>query len=120
MSLKENMNPSWDPIFFYFAADEKHYEWQLLVGQQWLRIDNDLVIETHYCQPGAKRMTINTIHGSVLVTFTYLFVWQTENLILKFLYFTQEALRRDLGGFLDYKFWPAFEKVSRKREKREY
>ena len=100
VSLKENINPSWDPILFYSAADEKHYEWQLLVAQQWLRIDNDFVIETHYCQPGAKGMTINTIHGSVLVTFTYLFVWQNINLILKFLYFIQETLWRDLDVFL--------------------
>lgn len=61
-------------------ADEKHYEWQLLVGQQWLRIDNDLVIETHYCQPGAKRMTINTIHGPVVIDFDNL---QTTNSAMK-------------------------------------
>ncbi|XP_036978208.1 uncharacterized protein si:ch211-244b2.3 [Acanthopagrus latus] len=61
-------------------ADEKHYEWQLLVAQQWLRIDNDFVIETHYCQPGAKGMTINTIHGQVFIDFDKL---QTTNSAMK-------------------------------------
>ncbi|KAG8005590.1 Poly [ADP-ribose] polymerase 12, partial [Nibea albiflora] len=48
---------------------EKQYEWQLSVGNQWLRIDNDHVIETHYCQPGAKGITINTSQGSVFIDF---------------------------------------------------
>ncbi|TMS02739.1 Zinc finger CCCH-type antiviral protein 1 [Larimichthys crocea] len=55
---------------------EKHYEWQLSVGNQWLRIDNDHVIETHYCHPGAKGITINTSHGKVFIDFDKL---QTRN-----------------------------------------
>lgn len=46
-------------IFFYLIANRKHYEWQLSNGHQWQPIDNDHVIETHYCQPGAKGITIN-------------------------------------------------------------
>lgn len=46
------------------------FEWQLYVGQQWVHIDNDVVIETHYCQPGAKGMTINTTsNGRVYIDF---------------------------------------------------
>ncbi|XP_010736928.3 uncharacterized protein si:ch211-244b2.3 isoform X1 [Larimichthys crocea] len=55
---------------------EKHYEWQLSVGNQWLRIDNDHMIETHYCHPGAKGITINTSHGKVFIDFDKL---QTRN-----------------------------------------
>ncbi|XP_070785319.1 protein mono-ADP-ribosyltransferase PARP12 isoform X2 [Enoplosus armatus] len=62
------------------SVSEKHFEWQLSVGHQWLRIDNDHVIETHYCQPGAKGITINTSHGSVYIDFDKL---QTLNAALK-------------------------------------
>lgn len=50
----------------YFTVSGKHYEWRLFVGHQWLPVDNDHVIETHYCHPGAKGITINTSHGSVM------------------------------------------------------
>lgn len=52
---------------FCFTVNGKHYEWQLSDGHQWLPIDHDHVIETHYCQPGAKGITINFIHTSVLL-----------------------------------------------------
>ncbi|XP_041819716.1 uncharacterized protein si:ch211-244b2.3 isoform X2 [Chelmon rostratus] len=61
-------------------VNEKHYEWQLSVGQQWLRIDNDHVIETHYCQPGARGITINTQDGPVFIDFDKL---QTLNAALR-------------------------------------
>ncbi|KAM9704843.1 uncharacterized protein ACNS7B_001268 isoform 1-T2 [Menidia menidia] len=47
----------------------KHYEWQLRFGNEWQRIDNDCVIEAHYCQPGAKGITINTNKGKVFIDF---------------------------------------------------
>ncbi|XP_074554634.1 uncharacterized protein LOC141810738 [Halichoeres trimaculatus] len=48
---------------------EKHYEWLLIIGSQSLKIDNDHVIERHYCQPGAKAISINTRHGKVHIDF---------------------------------------------------
>ncbi|XP_029350850.1 E3 ubiquitin-protein ligase DTX1 isoform X2 [Echeneis naucrates] len=54
---------------FHQIVSGKHYEWQLLDGHRWLKIDNDHVIETHYCQPGAKGITINTSQGSVSIDF---------------------------------------------------
>lgn len=48
------------------TARGSHFEWQLYEGQRWLNIGNDHVIETHYCQPGAKGMNIYPSHmGSV-------------------------------------------------------
>ncbi|CAG5927497.1 unnamed protein product, partial [Menidia menidia] len=47
----------------------KHYEWKLRFGNEWQRIDNDCVIEAHYCQPGAKGITINTNKGKVFIDF---------------------------------------------------
>uniref|UniRef100_A0A3B3BHL9 WWE domain-containing protein n=1 Tax=Oryzias melastigma TaxID=30732 RepID=A0A3B3BHL9_ORYME len=47
----------------------EYYEWQLMIKNRWLRIDGDHVIETHYCQPGAKGMTINTTKGKVFIDF---------------------------------------------------
>lgn len=51
------------------AGHGKHYKWLLLVGQQWLSVDHDHVIEAHYCQPGAKGITLNTHHGQVFINF---------------------------------------------------
>ncbi|XP_011489469.1 poly [ADP-ribose] polymerase 12 isoform X1 [Oryzias latipes] len=47
----------------------KYFEWQLLVENRWQRIDNDHVIEAHYCQPGAKGITINTSMGKIFIDF---------------------------------------------------
>ncbi|KAK2859034.1 hypothetical protein Q5P01_003654 [Channa striata] len=58
----------------------KRYEWQLFVGHQWLTIDNNHVIETHYCQPGAKGITLNTSQGKVFIDFDNL---QTTDPALK-------------------------------------
>ncbi|KAF7669671.1 hypothetical protein LDENG_00151610 [Lucifuga dentata] len=63
------------------SLPQKHYEWQLSNGHHWLRIDNDHVIETHYCQPGARGITINTdTHGKVSIDFDKL---QTLNAAIK-------------------------------------
>ncbi|XP_034019200.1 uncharacterized protein si:ch211-244b2.3 [Thalassophryne amazonica] len=52
------------------SVNFKHYEWQLSDGRQWYRIDNDHVIESHYCQPGAKGITINTSnYGKIFIDF---------------------------------------------------
>ncbi|XP_012725176.2 protein mono-ADP-ribosyltransferase PARP11 isoform X2 [Fundulus heteroclitus] len=59
---------------------ETPYEWQLLTGSQWLKIDNDHVIETHYCHPGAKGITINTSLGKVFIDFDQL---KTDNSALR-------------------------------------
>uniref|UniRef100_UPI0037E86C15 uncharacterized protein n=1 Tax=Semicossyphus pulcher TaxID=241346 RepID=UPI0037E86C15 len=61
-------------------ASGKHYEWQLFTGNQWLQTENDHVIETHYCQPGAKGITINTSHGNIFIDFDKL---QTQSAAVK-------------------------------------
>ncbi|XP_069571884.1 uncharacterized protein [Brachyistius frenatus] len=61
-------------------ASEKTFEWQLSVAHQWLRIDNDHVIEAYYAQPGAKGISINTNHGQVFIDFDKL---QTSNAALQ-------------------------------------
>ncbi|KAI3366716.1 hypothetical protein L3Q82_009390 [Scortum barcoo] len=83
----------------------KHYEWQLLVGPQWLRIDHDHVIETHYCQPGAKGITINTNQGQVFIDFDKL---QTLNPAMKVhrLTFFPSGQTEDVGWyFRDDQLW---------------
>uniref|UniRef100_A0A3Q1GAK7 Uncharacterized LOC110948554 n=1 Tax=Acanthochromis polyacanthus TaxID=80966 RepID=A0A3Q1GAK7_9TELE len=99
------MNASEDLIFMYFTVSGKHYEWQLLVDRQWLPIDNDHVIETHYCQPGAKGITINTSHGQVLIDFDKL---QTPNAALQVqrLSFLSRGQTEDVGWyFRDDQLW---------------
>ncbi|RVE56655.1 hypothetical protein OJAV_G00223640 [Oryzias javanicus] len=58
-----------EDYYFGSGGSGKYFEWQLLIKNQWMRIDNDHVIETHYCQPGAKGMTINTTVGKVFIDF---------------------------------------------------
>lgn len=48
------------------TGNVNHFEWQLFNGQQWVSIANDFVIETHYCQPGAKGITINLLNMGAL------------------------------------------------------
>uniref|UniRef100_A0A4W5LGG2 WWE domain-containing protein n=1 Tax=Hucho hucho TaxID=62062 RepID=A0A4W5LGG2_9TELE len=49
------------------SARGSHFVWQLYEGQRWLSVDNDHVIETHYCQPGAKGMNIYPSHMGVAI-----------------------------------------------------
>ncbi|XP_008277102.1 uncharacterized protein LOC103355183 isoform X2 [Stegastes partitus] len=83
----------------------KYYGWQLLVGHQWLPIENDHVIETHYCQPGAKGITINTNHGQVFIDFDQL---QTTDAALRVqrLSFLPQGQTEDIGWyFRDDQLW---------------
>ncbi|KAJ8381953.1 hypothetical protein SKAU_G00027310 [Synaphobranchus kaupii] len=51
-------------------ASRRQYQWQLNDGQQWMSINNDHVIEAHYCQPGAKGITIFTSdYGRIFIDF---------------------------------------------------
>ncbi|KAK1790563.1 hypothetical protein P4O66_014438 [Electrophorus voltai] len=50
-------------------AIAKPYEWHLFDGQQWSSICNDHIIESHYCQPGARGMTIDTHLGALYIDF---------------------------------------------------
>ncbi|XP_029901553.1 uncharacterized protein LOC115355056 [Myripristis murdjan] len=84
----------------------KRYEWQLSDGHRYLRIDNDHVIEAHYCQPGAKGITINTAsHGKVSIDFDRL---QTQSAAVRVhrLTFLPQGQAEDIGWyFRDDKIW---------------
>lgn len=83
----------------------KYYEWQLSVGHRWLKIDNDHVIETHYCHAGAKAISINTRHGKVFIDFDML---QANNPGLKVqrLSFLPQGQTEDIGWyFRDDQLW---------------
>uniref|UniRef100_A0A669B0Y7 Si:ch211-244b2.3 n=1 Tax=Oreochromis niloticus TaxID=8128 RepID=A0A669B0Y7_ORENI len=82
-----------------------YYEWQLSVGHQWLKIENDHVIETHYCHPGAKGISINTSHGVVFIDFDTL---QANNPGIKVqrLSFLPRGQTEDIGWyFRDDQLW---------------
>ncbi|KAJ8392358.1 hypothetical protein AAFF_G00077220 [Aldrovandia affinis] len=52
------------------SARGQLYQWQLNDGQQWVSINNDHVIEAHYCQPGAKGITLfTTDYGRIFIDF---------------------------------------------------
>nr|XP_040030040.1 uncharacterized protein si:ch211-244b2.3 [Gasterosteus aculeatus aculeatus] len=83
----------------------KHYEWQLSDGHQWLPIDHDHVIETHYCQPGAKGITINFIHTKVFIDFDTLQT-QTAGLRVQRLSLLPRGHTEDVGWyFRDDQLW---------------
>ncbi|XP_060885793.1 uncharacterized protein si:ch211-244b2.3 [Labrus mixtus] len=96
-------------------TNEKQFEWQLLVGQQWLPIDNDHVIETHYCHPGAQGITINTIQGKVFIDFDK---FQTMNAALQVqrLSFLSQGEAEDVGWyFRDDQLWREYGSQSSSR-----
>uniref|UniRef100_A0A8C1YBL4 WWE domain-containing protein n=2 Tax=Cyprinus carpio TaxID=7962 RepID=A0A8C1YBL4_CYPCA len=51
------------------TASGNQFEWQLFIGQKWVSIFNDFVIEAHYCQPGANGITINLNMGPAYIDF---------------------------------------------------
>ncbi|XP_037316189.2 uncharacterized protein si:ch211-244b2.3 isoform X2 [Pungitius pungitius] len=83
----------------------KHYEWQLSDGHQWRPIDHDHVIETHYCQPGAKGITINLIHTQVFIDFDELQT-QTPGVRVQRLSLLPRGHAEDVGWyFRDDQLW---------------
>ncbi|MFT7806239.1 uncharacterized protein LOC105020396 [Arapaima gigas] len=52
------------------SARGSHFRWWLWDGEQHLYIDNGLVIEAHYCQPGAKGIQLFTSScGQIYIDF---------------------------------------------------
>ncbi|KAM6984815.1 uncharacterized protein FYW47_018372 [Aplochiton taeniatus] len=87
-------------LFINFTASGKHYEWQLHDGRgQWLRIENDSVIETHYCQPGAKEMIINASLGQINIDFDNI-----GNQVQR-LTFLPQGQAEDFGWYFRDKLW---------------
>lgn len=84
-----------DILLFYVTDNGKHYEWQLLNGHEWASISNDNVIETHYCQPGAKGITINTNNGNVFIDFDKMNAAQN----VKRLSFLPQGQTEDIGWY---------------------
>ncbi|XP_068573485.1 protein mono-ADP-ribosyltransferase PARP12 isoform X3 [Cebidichthys violaceus] len=83
----------------------KHYEWQLSNGHQWLPIDNDHVIETHYCQPGAKGITVDFTNRQVFIDFDKLQTL-TADLGVQRLSFLRQGQTEDVGWyFRDDQLW---------------
>ncbi|XP_029017986.1 protein mono-ADP-ribosyltransferase PARP12 [Betta splendens] len=80
------------------ASGGKRYEWQMQVGGEWLPIDNDHVIESHYCRPGAKGISLNTQHGKVFIDFDDL---QTTDPALKVqrVTFLPQGQAEDVGWY---------------------
>ncbi|XP_029317637.1 uncharacterized protein LOC115028213 [Cottoperca gobio] len=80
------------------AVNVKHYEWQLSNGRQWLPIGNDHVIETHYCQPGAKGISLNFLHREVFIDFDKLQTL-TEDVKVQRLSFLHQGQTEDVGWY---------------------
>nr|XP_020455204.1 uncharacterized protein LOC109959841 [Monopterus albus] len=82
-----------------------HYKWQLSFGQEWLTIDNDHVIETHYCQPGAKGITINTSNGQVFIDFDTLQTTKTGVQVRRLSFLPQGQREEVAWYFRDDSLW---------------
>ncbi|XP_035530374.1 protein mono-ADP-ribosyltransferase PARP12-like isoform X1 [Morone saxatilis] len=110
MGNEEALDYSWGA-----PVDSKRYEWQLLVGNQWLRIENDHVIETHYCHAGAKGITINTQHGKVFIDFDKLQIL-TGPLKVQRLSFLPPGQTEDVGWyFRDDQLWREYGSLTSSR-----
>ncbi|XP_064795474.1 uncharacterized protein si:ch211-244b2.3 isoform X2 [Oncorhynchus masou masou] len=88
------------------SARGSHFEWQLYEGQKWLSIGNDHVIETHYCQPGAKGMNIYPSHmGQVYIDFDQIEA-QNAAMGVRRLTFLPQGQNEDIGWyFKDNLIW---------------
>uniref|UniRef100_A0A3Q3VN61 WWE domain-containing protein n=1 Tax=Mola mola TaxID=94237 RepID=A0A3Q3VN61_MOLML len=87
------------------TTGDKRFEWQLLVDRQWLRVDNDHVIESHYCHPGAKGISINTTQGQVYIDFDKLQT-QSAAMTVRRLSVTSWGHADDIGWyFRDDQLW---------------
>uniref|UniRef100_A0A8C7DML7 Uncharacterized LOC116354992 n=1 Tax=Oncorhynchus kisutch TaxID=8019 RepID=A0A8C7DML7_ONCKI len=81
------------------SARGSHVEWQLYEGERWLSIGNDHVIETHYCQPGAKGMNIYPSHmGQVYIDFDQIEA-QNAAMSVRRLTFLPQAQSEDIGWY---------------------
>ncbi|XP_051976990.1 uncharacterized protein si:ch211-244b2.3 [Xyrauchen texanus] len=77
-----------------------HYEWQLYDGQQWSSICNDIVIETHYCQPEATGITIHTSMGSLYIDFDALTINEPfTNLSIRRITFLNNNQKQEVGWY---------------------
>ncbi|XP_074481000.1 uncharacterized protein LOC141761531 isoform X1 [Sebastes fasciatus] len=87
------------------SVNGKHYEWQLSNGHQWLPVDHDYVIETHYCQPGAKGITLNFSQWQVFIDFDKLQTL-TAGLKVQRLILLPQGQTEDIGWyFRDDQLW---------------
>lgn len=90
------------------SGNAKHYDWQLLIGQQWLSINNDHVIEAHYCQPGAKGITLNAGHGKMFINFDMLHT-PTAGMKVQRSVFLPPGETEDIGWyFRDDQLWQEY------------
>ncbi|KAK2832449.1 hypothetical protein Q7C36_015911 [Tachysurus vachellii] len=85
----------------------KPYEWQLFDGQQWLQIQNDIIIEYNYCQPGTKGITIDTDKGPLYIdydamTINALLSTTFDGLAVRRLLSLSHNQREDVGWYYKY------------------
>lgn len=107
MDSGDNMDQSQDT-----PANGKHYEWQLSTGGQWQPIANDHVIETHYCQPGAKGIRIHILHRQVNIDFDKLET-QTAGVGVQRLRLLPPGQTEDVGWyFRDDRLWREYGSTS--------
>ncbi|XP_030629475.1 zinc finger CCCH-type antiviral protein 1 [Chanos chanos] len=83
------------------------YQWQLFDGEQWLQIAHDDIIETHYCQPGAKGMTLNTKIGHVYINFDEMTAeGPDDDLRVQRQLFLSHNQRQEMGWYYkDNRYW---------------
>ncbi|KAL0963032.1 hypothetical protein UPYG_G00348730 [Umbra pygmaea] len=104
--VNEEADMNISPIHQPPSARGSHYEWQLKDRGRWLRIDNDHVIETHYCQPGAKGINIYTSNiGQVCIDFDQIEAKKSSTAVRR-LTFLIPGQSEDIGWyFKDNQAW---------------
>ncbi|MBN3290736.1 PAR12 polymerase, partial [Polypterus senegalus] len=91
------------------AANNKHYQWMLHDRHQWKNIDHDSIIETHYCQPGAKGIKICTRdYGSIFLDFNKMIIEGTNMKLFRKITLLQNELEEYGWYFHDNMQWKEY------------
>uniref|UniRef100_A0A8C4RYG8 Uncharacterized LOC114662882 n=1 Tax=Erpetoichthys calabaricus TaxID=27687 RepID=A0A8C4RYG8_ERPCA len=91
------------------AANNKHYQWMLHDGDQWININHDSIIETHYCQPGAKGIKIFTRdYGSIYLDFNKMIIEGTNMKLYRNITLLQNESEEYGWYFLDNMQWKEY------------
>ncbi|XP_061106684.1 uncharacterized protein LOC133134498 [Conger conger] len=88
------------------AGSRHQYLWQLNDGQQWMNINNDHVIEAHYCQPGARGIKIFTAnYGRIFIDFDKMEVQGSQLYVRRQIYLAQDEMEEMGWYYNDNRQW---------------
>ncbi|XP_033880594.1 uncharacterized protein LOC117414871 [Acipenser ruthenus] len=88
------------------TAQVKHYQWMLHDGSQWLNLNHDSVIETHFCQPGAQGIALFTPdYGRIFLDFDKMEIQGGQMTPYRQISLSQDETEEYLWYFFENRHW---------------